>query len=595
MFTISPGVAFTEKDITTVIPSSSSTTAATAGVFRWGPLNERILVSSEDELVARFGKPTNFNAETFFNTADYLAYSNSQYVVRVASDTSYNAGTANAQISTDTAALAYTGADYIAKYPGLIGDSLSVSVCPSANAYSTSDITGLSIVVGANTASVTSAGTLQAGDVLRVGNTSIGYQDLKVTSVSGTDLQFSTKYRLAGNTNITAVRYWGDYAYVSGAPDANSFHIVIKDEDGDFTGSAGTILEVYENVSTVSTAKTADGSTNYYKNVLNSGSDYIWATSDTQALGGSAVYTSFTGGTDGDDESTISIAKLAAGYDLFVGTNDVSVAFILQGKAKSTTLANYIIDNICEIRKDCIAFISPEKANVVNNSGNEVTDIIAFRNNLSSSSYGFLDTGYKYRYDKYNDIYRYTPLNGDIAGLAARVDNPWTPPAGYNRGIIKNVVKLAFNPTMAQRDQLYVKDVNPVITEPGFGTLLFGDKTLLGINSAFSRINVRRLFIDLESKISVASKGTLWELNNEFTRANFRNLVEPYLRDVQGRQGIYDFRVVCDETNNTAQVIDNNQFIGDIYIKPARSINFIQLNFISVRTGVEFKEIVGKV
>ena len=223
--------------------------------------------------------------------------------------------------------------------------------------------------------------------------------------------------------------------------------------------------------------------------------------------------------------------------------------------------------------------------------------MIAYRNALSNSSYAFIDSGYKYRYDKYNDLYRYTPLNGDIAGLAVRTDNnrdPWFSPAGYNRGLIKNVVKLAFNPNKAQRDILYPKDINPVITQPGQGTLLFGDKTALGLSSAFDRINVRRLFIILEKAIARAAKTTLFEFNDEFTRAQFKNLVEPFLRDVQGRRGIYDFRVICDDTNNTGEVIDRNEFIGDIYIKPAKSINFIQLNFVAVRTGVEFEEIVGQ-
>jgi phage tail sheath protein FI len=208
-----------------------------------------------------------------------------------------------------------------------------------------------------------------------------------------------------------------------------------------------------------------------------------------------------------------------------------------------------------------------------------------------------MDSGYKYRYDKYNDMYRYVPLNGDIAGLMVRTDStrdPWFSPAGFNRGQIKNIVKLAWNPDKANRDTLYKNGVNPVVTFPGQGTILYGDKTLLAKPSAFDRINVRRLFIVLEKAIATASKFTLFEYNDEFTRAQFRSLVEPFLRDVQGRRGIYDFRVVCDETNNTGEVIDRNEFVGDIYIKPARSINFIQLNFVAVRSGVEFSEVVGK-
>ena len=208
-----------------------------------------------------------------------------------------------------------------------------------------------------------------------------------------------------------------------------------------------------------------------------------------------------------------------------------------------------------------------------------------------------MDSGYKYQYDKFNDVYSNVPLNGDTAGLMARTDNvrdPWYSPAGFNRGNVKNVTRLTYNPRKADRDQLYKSGVNPVVTFPGQGTVLFGDKTLLAKPSAFDRINVRRLFIVLEKAISTAAKFTLFEFNDAFTRAQFRNLVEPFLRDVQGRRGIFDFRVVCDETNNTPEVIDRNEFIGDIYIKPARSINFIQLNFIAVRTGVEFEEVVGQ-
>jgi phage tail sheath protein FI len=237
------------------------------------------------------------------------------------------------------------------------------------------------------------------------------------------------------------------------------------------------------------------------------------------------------------------------------------------------------------------------KASVVNNAGSETTSILSHRAGLTSSSYAFMDSGYKYQYDRYTDVYRWVPLNGDIAGVCARTDqerDPWYSPGGLNRGIIKNVIKLAFNPTKTDRDNLYVQGINPVVTFPGEGTVLFGDKTMLNRPSAFDRINVRRLFIVLEKTIARASRSSLFEFNDQFTRAQFVNLVEPYLRDVQGRRGLTDFRVVCDDSNNTAEVIDSNRFVGDIYIKPARSVNFIQLNFVAVRTGVSFDEIVGR-
>ena len=301
-----------------------------------------------------------------------------------------------------------------------------------------------------------------------------------------------------------------------------------------------------------------------------------------------------TAGDDGKDETTITLGDMAKGYDLYKDPADVDVSLILGGKANDIythTLANYIIDNVLEVRRDAVGFFSPML------DDDDVSKIVAVAGNLSASTYADVDSGYKYQYDKFSDVYRYIPLNGDIAGLCARTDDlrdPWFSPAGYSRGGVKNVVKLLVNPNKAQRDLLYKNNVNPVITQPGQGTVLFGDKTFAPTNSAFDRINVRRLFLALEKTISQASKGLLFEFNDEFTRAQFVNLVEPFLRDVQGRRGIFDFKVVCDATNNTSQVIDTNQFVGDIFVKPARSINFIQLNFVAVRSGVEFTEIVGQ-
>jgi phage tail sheath protein FI len=281
---------------------------------------------------------------------------------------------------------------------------------------------------------------------------------------------------------------------------------------------------------------------------------------------------------------------------LFSNKELIDISLVLAG-GSSANVQQYIIDNVANSRKDCVAFISPPSSAVVNNAGNEVTSIQSYLTSLArSSSYVVADSGWKYMYDKYNNVYRYVPLNGDIAGLCVNTDtvrDPWYSPAGFNRGQIKNAIKLAFNPNKTQRDVLYAAGVNPVVSFPGQGIVLFGDKTLQSKPSAFDRINVRRLFIVLEKAISQAAQFSLFEFNDEFTRAQFVALVTPFLRDVQGRRGIYDFRVVCDTTNNTPQVIDSNQFVGDIYIKPARSINFIQLNFVAVGTGVDFTTIVG--
>jgi phage tail sheath protein FI len=256
-----------------------------------------------------------------------------------------------------------------------------------------------------------------------------------------------------------------------------------------------------------------------------------------------------------------------------------------------------LIDNIAEVRKDCVVFISPPKSAVLNNFGTEADSVVSFRNGLRNSSYAMVDCNYKYQYDKYNDVYRWVPLNGDIAGITARTDqvrDPWFSPAGFNRGSIKNIVKLAWNPNKAQRDTLYSASVNPVVTFPGQGTVLFGDRTLLAGGTAFDYINVRRLFILLEKTIATAANQLLFEFNDEFTRLQFKNIVEPYLREISGRRGITDFLVVCDETNNTSDIVDAAKFVGDIYVKPARSINFIQLNFVGVGTSVDFNEIVGQ-
>jgi len=294
---------------------------------------------------------------------------------------------------------------------------------------------------------------------------------------------------------------------------------------------------------------------------------------------------------------------------LFGSTEDVDISMVLQGRPIGGTtaingetitnyqLANYLIDNLAETRKDCIVLISPDKDKVINNNGNEATSLRNWRGAIHSSSYAVMDSGYKYMYDRYNDVYRWIPMNGDIAGLCVPTDNTndaWWSPAGFNRGQIKNVVKLAYNPKQADRDLLYSNNINPVVTFPGQGTVLYGDKTLTSKPSSFDRINVRRLFIVLEKAISVAAKSSLFEFNDAFTRAQFKNLVNPYLRNIKGRRGITDFLVVCDETNNTGEVIDRNEFVGDIYIKPARSINFIQLNFVAVRSGVQFSEVVGQ-
>ena len=692
-FQISPGVNISEIDLTTVTPPVSTTVGAIAGVFRWGPVGVRTLVTSENDLVRLFGKPASTNPETFFTAASFLSYSNALYVSRAANTSVVFSAIANSAAFSANAAHSVKNRDdyddkvatfsgdveYIAKWPGALGNSLKISVCDSADAYTkTFDLqtntvgdsnasfnnTLLTVSIGSNTARIRVANTnavgvtnaqaqtfatsvsalFTVGDFIEVGNSSIGKQSVKITAINLVNADSSTSNTgVAGTCDVrlsladplklstaissnTATRYWEYFNAVDTAPGTSLYqsltatgntsavdemHIVVVDEDGGFTGNAGGILEVFKGLSRGTDAKNSDGSSNYYRTVLNETSQYVWWASDranaTSALASALTSStnvkpmtlSFQGGVD-NDETSVPFADTARAYDLFASAEEVDISLLLTGRSTGGTYgeqqANYLIDNIAEVRKDCIVFVSPQRADVVNQTGTAATNVVEFRNAVRSTSFAVMDSGYKYMYDKYNDVYRYVPLNGDIAGACVVTDSsrdPWYSPAGTSRGQIRNVVRLAFNPNKAERDLLYKNGVNPVISSPGEGTILFGDKTLLAKPSAFDRINVRRLFIVLEKSIARAAKSLMFEFNDEFTRTQFRNLVEPFLRDVQGRRGITDFKVVCDSTNNTAAVIDSNRFVGDIYVKPARSINFIQLNFVAVRSGIEFSEIVG--
>jgi hypothetical protein len=399
---------------------------------------------------------------------------------------------------------------------------------------------------------------------------------------------------------------------VSLAGGANDeIHIVVVDANGMFTGSKGTVLETFPFVSKASNAVNLNsGQSNYYKQVVFNSSKYVYAVDPVNYALSVATWghTSSTNFYQLVDAKSITLSggvdvaptngNLEMAYDLFSNKETIDISLVLTGNADSN-LQQYVIDNIVTNRADCVAFISPPQTAVVNNAGNETDDIATWLTALArSSSYVVADSGWKYQYDKYNQTYRWIPLNADVAGLCVFTDttrDPWYSPAGFNRGAIKNAIKLAWNPSKTYRDTLYASGVNPVVSFPGQGIVLFGDKTLQSKPSAFDRINVRRLFITLEKAIAKAAQYSLFEFNDSFTQAQFVALVTPFLRDVQGRRGITDFKVVCDSTNNTSQVIDSNQFVGDIYIKPARSINFIQLNFVAVGTGVDFTTIVGAV
>jgi len=637
-FQVSPGVLVQEKDLTRIIPAVSSSSGAFAGQFSKGPLDEAVSIGSESELVSTFGKPDNSNFESYFSASNFLQYSNNLKVVRVQNSSVSNATeSGSAFVIKNTTDYQDNYADgsasvgmWASRTAGAWGNNISVSQCASATAYeetAKTTVADASTSVGDTVVSVTSSTGISAGDIVNFGDE----YEYRVISVATNDLNivrkeeptyFGTSDSSGLQKTITngadVRRRWRYYDLFNKAPGTSTYaqsrggsgdemHIAIIDEDGGIIGTKGEILERFEAVSKASDAKSPQGDTNYYSDVLYNSSNYVYwmdHNSSGSNWGTAAQGTTFTDVTsvsnvslsNGSDGSSATVAQTKSAYEKFQDAETTDVGLLIAGAGSSTHIDNLI--TIAENRKDCVVFASPERSDVVNvtNSATQKDNVVGFFNGINSSSYVFFDSGYKYMYDRYNDVFRYVPLNGDMAGLSARTDSvadAWYSPAGLNRGVVRGAVKLAFNPTKSQRDELYRARVNPVTTFPGQGTVLFGDKTGLKNPSAFDRINVRRLFIVLEKAISTASKVQLFEFNDEFTRAGFRNMVEPFLREVQGRRGITDYLVVCDETNNTGEVIDRNEFIAEIFVKPARSINFISLQFVATRTGVSFEEVAG--
>jgi phage tail sheath protein FI len=541
------------------VPAVSTSIGGFAGVFNWGPVEEVTTVSTEKELAEKFGTPDSNTAKYFLTASSYLKYGGALKVVRSATgNKNATSDGAGLLIKNDTvyensfSAGQGSVGEWAAKFPGTLGNSLKVSVISSG-----------------------------------------------ISSFSG--WAFSSSYDGAPGTS--------EYAVSLGKSSlGDEMHVAVIDEDGLISGTVGTVLETFAFVSQGSDAKKNDGTSNYYVDVINAESEYVrWMDHDSNltnagsALSGlssiakptSAMEDSLAGGTD---DNVPTVGEIALGFDLFedAETVDVNLLFACPDANGANTIANDLI-SIAVARKDCMAFVSPPLEDTVGSSS-PAADVKTFADTLTSSSYAACDSGALYVYDKYNDVYRYIGAAGHVAGLCANTDNvadAWFSPAGFSRGQLLGVTKLAYNPNQADRDTLYKARVNPIVAFPGQGTVLFGDKTLQSKPSAFDRINVRRLFNVLEKSVSTAAKFQLFEFNDEFTRAQFKNLVEPFLRNVKGRRGLEDFLVVCDLTNNTSQVINSNQFVADIYIKPARSINFITLNFIATRSGVEFTEIAG--
>ena len=567
-FQLSPGVLVTEKDLTTIVPAVATSAGGMAGTFAWGPAEEVILIDSENKLKATYHEPDANTYEWWFTAANFLQYGNNLQCVRAIDSSARNA------VVQGTAVQIKNRADYdanygngqgsvggwAAKYPGSIGNSLLVGI---------SDATASQAVFDA--------------------------------------WAYSAEFDGRPGTST--------YASNRGASN-DEIHVIVVDQDGLFTGTAGTVLERFPYLSKAADARKDNGEGNFYVDVVNNQSKYVYWMDHSQSNWGTNANVGGTGtaytvqvhearplitGVDGNASVTDGNWQTAATKLKEPDEVDIQLFLCGPGRPHSGASAGYTnwtwaLSNIAEYRKDCVVFVSPEYSDVVNQAGSEVTNTTALRDALTSSSYAVLDGNWKYQYDRYNDVFRWIPMNGDTAGLCVRTDtttDPWFSPAGFNRGQVKNVIKMAYQPTKAQRDTLYKKGINPVVTFAGEGTILFGDKTMLAKPSAFDRINVRRLFLVLEKSIAIAAKFSLFEFNDEFTRAQFKNMVDPFLRDVQSRRGIFDFKVVCDTSNNTPEVIDRNEFIADIYVKPARSINYIFLNFIATRTGVSFEEVGG--
>ncbi len=607
MALLSPGVLVQEKDFSTIVPVVASAIGGTAGDFSKGPIETPVLVDSESTLFSVFGAPTETNFGTWFAAAEFLRYANKLYVVRAAPSGVLNAndGTPiaiknydNYQSLVDANSLTTAG-HFVAKQPGVAGNGLKVVLIDNGN-YAT---------VLADVSSVDNAGNKYTN---------------WLPGKPGTSDYVSTRAVAGGSTKY------------------DELSIVIVDTTGAISGVANTVIESFNYMSKASDAVDYQNQSAYYVDVINSQSQYVYwvkhnTTLNIDTANGTSVFawgaTAFDVAADNGDRfaqmtgvvsytlvggvsgSTPTSSDVINAFKKFANVEEIDVNLLITG-SHAMAVASSVIQ-LAAARKDAIAFVSPhlisytlsgstysltsETASKPLTTRTTMTaDIAAYKALLNVAdqfqSYGVMDTGFKYIFDQYNRKYRWVPLNGDIAGVVARTDDvaaPWWSPGGFNRGGLKNVVKLSFNPNQSERDIIYPLGVNPVVTFPGSGTILFGDRTMQVKPSAFDRINVRRLFIILEKSVAIAAKYQLFEFNDTFTRAMFKNMVEPFLRDIQGRRGITDFLVVCDGSNNPGEVVDRNEFRADIYIKPARSINFITLSFVATKTGVDFSTVVG--
>ena len=698
-FLVSPGVQVKEVDLTNVVPAVATSIGAIAGAFEKGPVSEVTSISSEEELVKIFGKPKNTSNqfETFYSAANFLQYSDALRVVRAESGILNATAGSTGLLIRNTEHYLESFADgqasvgeWAARTAGIHGNSLGVSICSDATDYEQTAVTTTSAEesAGQTTISVTDATVFGVGDIVNFGESNNEEYEVTQVNDSGSSDTIVIKLKddpngaglqntISSGTNIR--RRWRFYDLFDAAPGTSSFatqngrgtadelHIVVYDRQGLISGfdvdSNGNrtngVLETFANLSKNNTAKSPQGDSIYYPDVIYRQSEFVywmdhntggtnWGTdidgttggdllldgtdSSSTDAGDKVLLDSTDGGSDagdnidledgtsgyaglgaptisdlsgGTDDYAVTAGELEIAYDRFEDTESLDVNLIIGGKGggagdSQSTQDTHVtmLTALVEKRKDCVAFVSPFRSATVglSSSTTQTDNVINAFDQCPSSSYVVFDSGYKYMYDKYNDVFRFVPLNGDIAGLCANTDqvaDSFFSPAGFNRGRIRGAIKLSYNPNKAERDRLYRARVNPVVNFAGQGVTLFGDKTALNKPSAFDRINVRRLFLLLEKAIATAAKFQLFEFNDEFTRAQFRNLVEPFLRDVQGRRGITDFSVVADASNNTGEVIDRNEFVADIFVKPSRSINFITLSFVATRTGVAFSEVGG--
>ena len=581
-FQLSPGVEIREFDLTSVIPAIATTPAGYAGFFQWGPADTRVLIETEKQLTDVFGKP--YNEATYaidwYVASNFLSYGGALQVVRAVGASDINATDASdadgvtiksredfeKQFATANASYTGYGFKWAAKYPGELGNSLKV------------------VVIDSNDPSTTNT----------------------------TD-SWSTY------TDIYGVPGTSDYASAINVNANDEITVLVIDEDGAWTGQKGTVLEQYIKISKATDAKSGDGNSIFWRNVINNRSKYVWVgdkpdSGDYKAGAGTLAWDSavspsstfkilldvenYSLAAGAHDLTPAESDKVSAFREQFSNSEDVDVSLLIAGHMTAANAKEVV--TIAANRQDCIAFVSAKPLDVLNatlqSDDATFTVLNNYRTTVGSSSYGVMDGNAKYQYDRYNDRFLYVPLCGDTAGCCVRTDNtkePWYSPAGYDRGRINNIVKLVWNPSKTYRDKLYKNNINPIVSFQGSGAILFGDKTLQSKPSAFDRINVRRLFNVLEKTIATAAKFQLFEFNDAFTRAQFRQLVEPFLREVQGKRGVSSYAVVCDESNNPASVIDQNQFVADIFVAPARSINFIRLNFVATPTGVTFAEFGG--